>query len=313
MALVSQMRVFAAAGLFLALTACGPEPMTPFALRFAALVDGKEVGCTDELTGFGPGGQYTVGLSDLRFYVSNVRFADRSGKPIDLQLDSNEFQLTNDIGSVALIDLTGNTEGTCADSSIAFAEGTARTNPSISGQTRLSEVSSVSFDIGVPQPLMKQTIATNTAEGAPSPLNEMYWSWASGYRHFVLNLAVKNPSGTKGSGYVHVGSRDCGPKEGKALEDREQCTFVNTPQVTVSAFDLKKSSVGIDLRRILQDVDFISPIYDPTTFAVIGQGPGVECHSSPMQADCGQIFPRFGLDSATGAAAASGNEVFVAR
>jgi hypothetical protein len=40
----------------------------------------------------------------------------------------------------------------------------------------------VTFEVGVPQHLMKTTIATSSAEGAPSPLGEMYWSWNSGIR-----------------------------------------------------------------------------------------------------------------------------------
>ncbi|WDT76931.1 MAG: hypothetical protein MPW16_06875 [Candidatus Manganitrophus sp.] len=62
----------------------------------------------------------------------------------------------------------------------------------------------MTFDLGVSQPLMKATIANNTAEGAPSPLNEMYWSWASGYRHFVMNFAVEddgNGNGGDGTSY----------------------------------------------------------------------------------------------------------------
>ena len=47
----------------------------------------------------------------------------------------------------------------------------------------------------------------------------------------------------------------------------------------------------------------VSPIYDPMTFEVIGQGPGVECHSSPIQADCPQIFDNVGLDMTTGSSA----------
>lgn len=299
-------------GMALVLSACGPEPMAAFALRFAAIVDGIQAGCTNEVGGFGPDGGVKVGVSDLRFYVSNVRFSDSRGKPVDLELDSNEFQLKTDAGAVALVDLTGNAEGSCAESSLAFAEGTPRTNGSVVGQTRLGEVSTVAFDVGVPQLLMKQTIATYTLEGAPTPLNEMYWSWASGYRHFVFNFTVQAGDGSKGSGYVHVGSRNCGPMAGKALEDRDTCEFVNTASVELTDFDFTRSSVGVDLKKLLGDIDFITDIRDPQTRAVIGQGPGVECHSAPTQPDCGLLMTRMGIDS-SGVAAAASNQVFVRR
>ncbi|MFT3776500.1 MAG: metallo-mystery pair system four-Cys motif protein [Minicystis sp.] len=292
------------------LTGCAePEP-SAFVLRFAATADGKEIGCTDKLTGFGPEGKHSIGLSDLRFYVSNIRFSDADGQPVTFTLDRNEFQYTSAAGSVALVDLTGNTEGTCGDSAVAFAEGTARTNTGIKGTTVVEHVASVSFDIGVPQAVMKETIADNTLEGAPTPLNEMYWSWATGYRHFVMNFTVDDGGGHTGDGYVHIGSRNCGPADGLALEDRTSCEFVNTPAVSLPTFDLATDTVRVELPAVLQGLDFISPIYDMTTFEVIGEGPGVECHSSPMQPDCPPVFSRFGLNMATGRADAKTNQLF---
>jgi uncharacterized repeat protein (TIGR04052 family) len=300
----------------LALQACGSEEHEhepePFSLRFAALVDGTEVGCTDDLQGFGPAQGDRVGLNDVRFYVSNIRFKDSEGHDVALTLDTNEFQYASPEGSVALIDLTGNTEGSCGSTSVAYAEGTARTHEAITGTTVIDHVASISFDVGVPQALMKATIATNTPEGAPSPLNEMYWNWNSGYRHFVFNFSVRDATNATGAGYVHVGSRDCAPEgDAKALSDRDSCTFVNTPAVSLSSFDLTMNSVGIDLRKVVEGLDFRAPIYDPNTFEVIGEGPGVECHSSPMQPDCPPLFGRFGIDMTTGAASAATNTVFI--
>ena len=99
---------------------------------------------------------------------------------------------------------------------------------------------------------MRETIAAYTPEGAPSPLNEMYWNWASGYRHLVLNFAVGAAGSEAGEGYVHVGSRNCGPEDGLALEDREACEFVNTPAVFLPLFDPTFDSVGLDVTRKLR-------------------------------------------------------------
>ena len=297
-----------------ALQACSSDPAEPesFSLRFAALVDGREVGCTDDLQGFGSSSDNRIGMNDLRFYVSNIRFKDSDGRPVDVTLDTNEFQYASPEGSVALIDLTGNTEGSCGSTSVAYAEGTARTHQAITGTTVIEHVASISFDVGVPQAVMKATIATNTPEGAPSPLNEMYWNWNSGYRHFVLNFSVRDSTNATGAGYVHIGSIDCAPEgDAKALADRASCSFVNTPAVSIANFDLATNTVGIDLRKVLEGLDFRAPIYDPNTFEVIGEGPGVECHSSPMQPHCPPVFGKFGLDMSTGTANAATNLAFV--
>lgn len=311
-------RTSLALGCTLALQACGSDEPEhehepePFSLRFAALLDGSKVGCTDDLQGFGPARGDRLGLNDLRFYVSNILFKDADGNNLELTLDTNEFQYTSPEGSVALVDLTGTTEGSCSGTSVAYAEGTARTHEAVTGTTVIDHVAAVSFDVGVPQAVMRATIATDTPEGAPSPLNEMYWNWNSGYRHFVFNFSVRDSANATGAGYVHIGSRDCAPEgDAKALSDRDACTFINTPSVSLGSFDLVTNSVGIDLRKVVEGIDFVSPIYDPNTFEIIGEGPGVECHSSPMQPDCEPLFGNFGLDMATGAASAATNTAFV--
>lgn len=296
----------------LAAIGCGPSP-SPFTLQFAAALNNVAPTCDKELTGLGPAKQHTVGVSDLRFYVSNLQFKKSTGEPVALTLDSNEFQLNMEAGSVALIDLTGNSSGSCAPTAIAFAEGTARTNSVISGTTVVEDVAAVSFDVGVPQAVMKSVIGVNTPEGAPSPMSEMYWSWASGYRHFVFNFAVRDAMNGTGDGYVHIGSRNCGPPDGRALSDRAACEFLNTPQFSAPQFNLNTNKVTVDLGALLAGLDFIAPIYDPKTYMVIGQGVGAECHSSPTQPDCSSLFPSLGIDLATGAAQAASNRVFVVR
>ncbi|HVY31942.1 MAG TPA: MbnP family copper-binding protein [Polyangiaceae bacterium] len=297
-------------------TGCGndddakaPKPRG-FALSFAAVADGKHIGCEDTVEGLGPDGNDSIGLSDLRFYVSNLELWDAAGSEVAFTLDENDFQYDSEAGQVSLIDLTSNTKGSCAGNAIAFAEGTKRTNDSVTGTTVVENVKSVSFDLGVPQAVMKDVIAEHTPEGAPSPLAEMQWTWATGYRHFVMNFAVTDADGKTGDGYVHIGSRDCGPADGLALKDRERCDFVNTPRVSLAAFDLDKNVVTLDVPAALAGLDFVSPVYDLTTFEVIGEGPGVECHSSPDQPDCPTLFDHFGLDIDSGKAKASRNVVF---
>lgn len=305
-------------GLLVALSLCSfvacsgdaePEP-SDFTLAFAAQAVGVDVSCESELENFGPQREHHVRLADLRFYVSNLQFSDREGRAVAIELDENDYQYTGKAGSVALIDLTGNDSGGCTGSAMAFSEGTARTNFAVTGRAIIQSVSAVSFDVGVPQALMQEVIGSHSAESAPSPLNEMQWTWASGYRHFVLNFSVRDRDGETGDGSAHVGSRDCGPADGLALEDRDACTFVNTPKVSLPEFDLARDRVVLDLPKLLAGLDFVSNVYDPQTFEALGEGPGVECHSSPSQPDCATLFGNLGIDADDGSADASRNRAF---
>jgi hypothetical protein len=69
------------------------------------------VTCITELAGLGPAADDRIGLSDLRFYVSDLRFFGAHGELSSVELDRNEFQYEAVDGSVSLVDLTSNTEG----------------------------------------------------------------------------------------------------------------------------------------------------------------------------------------------------------
>ncbi|MBU2878431.1 MbnP family copper-binding protein [Aliiglaciecola lipolytica] len=274
---------------------------TAFKLNFKAMSGSEEINCDTMLTGYGSDQSYSVGLSDLRFYVSNIKFYDQYDVEIEITLDENEFQYQNAEGFVGLVDMTSNSSGSCQSDAIAFSEGTARTNTSITGTLFDTGVTKVTFDVGVPQGVMKDVIATNSAEDAPSPLNEMYWSWADGYRHFVMNFAIEDTNGIAGEGYLHIGSRGCGGDGLLALEGKDECDFVNTPKVELIDFDPAVNTVVIDVQKVLNDVAFAST--NGT------DAPAVSCHSAPSstQVDCGPIFVNFGIDGDTGEATASSN------
>jgi len=281
----------------------------PFTLKFSAVDGSKPVDCTSRLVGFGPDGKDTVGLNDLRFYVSDVRFIGADGASVPARLDSNDFQLNQPAGSVALVDLTGTSAGSCTPGNVQFGEGTARTNLVVSGMSPMANAKEVSFRIGVPQPLMQAAVAATSQEDAPSPLAEMYWNWATGYRHFVLNHTVDTADGRHGDGYVHIGSTGCGPADSKALGDRPRCDYVNTPLVRLPWTGSGSLSIGIDIRAILGNLPFVAPVYDQKTMAVIGQQPGTSCHSG-MEGDCDKVFTTFGISRETGEDVAAADRVF---
>ena len=294
----------------------------PFELRFAAVHGDMPVTCGQAIENLGIGGQSSMQVGDLRFYVSDVELLDANGQAIAHTLDTNEFQYRSDDGEVALIDLTDTSTGACAGDGLNFVEGTERVNATISGLATDAAIESVRFSVGLPQPLMKAVIAENTLEGAPSPMNEMYWSWASGYRHFVMNISTAHSDGSIGSGNVHVGSRGCtGEGEGEnALETIDQCRSVNTPKVELSGLQAD-SVIAVDVASVVADVDFLNNVTDENrepvldeTGAIVTQS-GVACHSAPvmMQPDCGPVFANMGLNPEDGTADAASNIVFSVR
>ncbi len=280
-----------------------PEPMTAFALHFAAIHEGEEVGCGDRLTGFGATTSAEVEISDLRFYVSNIQFLDANGDEVPVELDQNEFQYVSTDGDVALIDLTGTASGACAGEGLTYAEGTARTNSVVTGMTRVGDVKRIAFDVGVPQRVQKRVIANNTAEDAPSPLRELHWSWGYAYRNFVMNFTILD-GGIAGEGYLHVGSTECGGDGTRALTDRQTCGKPNAPAVVFSTFNLAADTVAVDIGELLASLDFRVAQNESTMV------PGVACHSSSAQGDCPQIFDNLGIDIADGETNAALNAVF---
>jgi len=278
------------------------EQNTPFTLDFIAKSAGETVGCDTTYNNFGTQELHSISVSDLRFYVSNIKFYNEANEEVTVELDDNEFQLHSEQGFVGLVDLTSNTEGACADEALG---GTERTNSGISGTIIAGKgtVASVSFDVGVPQAVMKDVIATNTQEDAPTPLNEMYWSWASGYRHFLMNFTIENSVELAGKGAIHLGSRNCGGDGLLALEEKDTCDSVNTPHVIIDSFNPVIDTVVLDIDAMLTNVQF----------AITGDEivPTVNCHSSPMQVDCAALFENFGLDIADGSADADANLVFI--
>jgi len=289
----------------------------PFKLAFKAVVDNEEIDCGSVIPGLGPNNDTSISVSDVRFFVSGLTFYDQQGEIIESSLDTNEFQYNSDVGSVGLVDLTSNNQGSCNSEGIEFGEGTARVNHYITGHTHSEQaISSVSFDVGVPQALMKSVIATNTAEDAPSPLGELYWSWASGYRHFVVNFAVIDKAQERGEGFLHIGSRGCGDSGLLALENKQQCDRLNTPAVHVTDFNPAKQTIIVDIKAALKDITFVREIREPKApYTLIGANPGVACHSTPVQRqpDCGPIFANLGLDMASGMSKAVNNIVFRAQ
>lgn len=304
-----------------------PAQTTPFTLNFKAMSSGMEIHCDHIYQGFGPSGNYALGVTDLRFYISNLKFYDATGNTLNPTLDDNEFQLKHTAGDVALIDFSNKDSGYCALS----ANGTPRTNRQITGTLNEGTIAALSFDVGVPQAVMKAVIAdTDAATSLPSPLAEMFWSWASGYRHFVLNFTTMDSAHTdmvENSGF-HLGSRDCGGTA-KALSEQAQCGLLNTPKVRINNFDPSTNAIIVNIDNLFSNsktTDFVTDLWadfgaDASvciderrngTRCVTGQNFGMQCHSAASQAACASVFTNLGINLETGRSSADSNIVFTA-
>ena len=299
---------------------------TPFSLQFKATFNDLDLLCTDlyDLSTVYDG--LNIGLSDLRFFISDLVLIDTEGNPIEYTLDSNSFQLTTDVGTTSLIDFLGNTDGYCANRN----EATSAINTAISGVKTNQTVSSIAYEVGVSQPVMQKVKQTYSQEDAPAPLNQLYWSWAGGYRHFVASFVVMDATHTEhiDNGAIHIGSRDCGATA-KALENQNSCGFINTPTVALAPFDLETNIVEIKLEKLFNNTSqdqFISPIlteYEDESVCindhrhhgkcVTGMDFGFSCHANPSQSGCAPVFENLGLDIETGLASPDSNTVFTKR
>ncbi|MEW4365586.1 MbnP family copper-binding protein [Aliikangiella maris] len=303
---------------------------TPVTLSFAARSNHLDINCNDVYTGFGPDEEAFIGIGDLRFFVSNIRAYNASDDLVAVTWDNNEFQYNHESGSVALIDFLGAGSNFCE----TVAEATGRTNTVITGISNGEVISKVTFDIGVPQALMKAVIAAGPVEDAPSPLNELNWSWAGGYRHFVINFTMMNSSNSAiiNNSSIHIGSTDCGGDFSagiNALTDRDECGYLNTAQVSLEQFNPESNIIVFDVASALSNIratDLVSDVWqahngDETLciderrdgeWCVTGQNFGLQCHSGLATEACQSIFPNFGIELTTGESSSQTNSVFYA-
>ncbi len=242
-------------------------------LKFAAQFGDAEARCGEFFAGLGTGGE-SCEVLDLRFYVSNIRLIGHDGEEVPLALDQDgRWQVEN----VALLDFEDATGG-CADS------GTSARNASVIGTVPEGHYHGVVFEIGVPFELNHSDMAA-----APSPLNvsAMFWTWAAGRK--FMRVDVRTESGTQWN--VHVGSTGC--ESGGATEPPvSDCGRPNRATIAISDFDHGHDVIVLDIAELLALVDFAQD--------TPGSSPG--CQSFPGDEDeCNGVFPKLGLDFATGA------------
>lgn len=235
---------------------CSPAA-TEVSIQFKATVGARPFLCGQSYEGIG--GQ-VIQPADFRLYVQDLTLLGAAGEesPVELEQDG-KWQNP----SVALLDFEDQT-GDCT--------GTPEVNTRVRGHVAggASSFAGLRFTVGVPFQENHQDQAN-----APSPLNlsGMFWSWQSGYK--FVRIEGKAASGH--SYLLHLGSTGC-TKDGNG--DVTRCASPNRTTIKLDGFDPARSTVVVDLARLLQGADLSAD---------------AECHSQSDNAVCGSYFQALGL------------------
>lgn len=231
-------------------------------LSFAAQLGQKEARCGQKYSGLGKSGSATLELSDLRFYVHDVRLVDQQGTEVPLTLTvDNKWQNQR----VALLDFEDKS-GACT--------GTTELNTVVRGTVLAgsNKWQGLRFRLGVPFALNHADV---TKAESPLNLSSMFWSWQSGYKFLRLEGEVTGSAGL----VVHLGSTGC-QKDGTGAVT--SCQSPNRPEVSLTGFDPSSSKIVLDVATLLAESD-------------LAQTKGTECMSGPGNADCAPLFSALGL------------------
>ena len=236
------------------LSSCG-EPPRDVVVPFRATLDGASIGCDRRAGG--------VTLTDLRFYVSDVRLVRRDGRQVPVVMAPRGRWQSADI---ALIDLE--------DGSAACVNGTPDVNDRIVGTAPAGDYTGLVFTVGVP-------FDANHADplGAAPPLDDstMHWHWRSGYKFLRAGW-----SGERGVFWLHLGSAGCEGTVGAIV----RCSYPNRIDVRIADF-APGDRIAVDLRALVESVSLASN--EPAS-----------CSSGPGDEDCRAPFTTLGIDWQSG-------------
>lgn len=231
----------------------GESPVDiPFELRFGD----SAIDCSTSAGGFS--------LTDLRFYVYDLRLITEDGRRVELELaPSPPWQS----GEVALLDFEDG-QGSCTN-------GTAAVNTVVRGEAGAERYRGLRFSVGVPEHLNH-----GDPLRAEPPLSDatMHWHWISGYRFLRAGI-----TGEDDGFWLHLGSTRC---EG-TVTDIKGCGASNRAEVSLPAYVPGEDAVIIDLRQLFGNVD-------------LADGSRTDCSSGPAETTCAEPFAALGIDFATG-------------
>lgn len=234
---------------------CSAERM-PVEIPFRAQFGDRVIGCHDEAPGYS--------LTDLRFYVYDIRLIQESGREAPLDLSIVPLWQSND---VALLDFE-NGQGRCVN-------GSAEVNTVVRGLAEPANYTGLRFRIGVPEnlnhgdPLLAEP---------PLAYTSMHWHWLTGYRFLRAGVA-----GANDGFWLHLGSTRC---EG-TVADIKGCRASNRAEASLPGYDLARDTVIVDLQKLFADVR-------------LEDGNPTSCSSGPAENACMEPFAALGIDFETG-------------
>jgi uncharacterized repeat protein (TIGR04052 family) len=258
-------------------------------IDFAAVAGSEPVSCGRPIAGLGTGSR-TAELTDLRFYVTDVKLLRKGGGSVALTPPANSsWSYAKGDAAVTLIDLE-NGAGACA------AEGTKATNASVTGTVPKGAYVGVSYSVSVPDSLSHSDLTT-----MPAPLNNsaMAWSWQAGRKFMKIEVSEDGgPAWASKTFFVHIGSTGC--KGNPAAGERVRCSLPNQDEVTLRKFNPARQKIAVDLKALLAGVAVEGSAGSAMPMMEMG---GMDemggCMSATTSPDCKPIFKALGLKLGT--------------
>jgi len=223
-----------------------------------------------------------VTITDFRLYVHDVRLITANDEEVAVELTQDGLWQHQNLALLDFEDKTG-----------ACANGTTPKNTSVRGAVPPGDYVGLAFRVGVPASL-DQLDASNANTPSPLNLTAMYWSWTTGYKFLRIDAARTGLTPFN----LHLGATGCAGDP--ALGETRVCSRPNLPSVEFASFDAASDVVIVDYAAALATTDL--------SLADAGGAPG--CMSGLTDPECTPIFPRLGLDLATGASDPSQQALF---
>lgn len=238
-----------------ALAACG-KASTRVEIPFVANYVNAQIRCD---------GESSPALTDLRFYMHDVRLIDVRQQVHDVELEITPWQQSN----LALLDLE--------DGSDRCANGTTEVNRMLTGSVAAAEFHALEFTLGVP---FSQNHGDPLQAETPLGDADMHWHWRGGYKFLRAGLSTADDGF-----WIHLGSTGC---EG-TIRNITGCNAPNRVTVRLDNFSLG-DVVVVDLAALLA----VGALDDATP---------ADCSSGPAETSCAAAFAALGLSHETGKAA----------
>lgn len=205
-----------------------------YRIRFEAMVGPREFHCGSAYSGVGRS-RATVTPEYFRFYVSQVKLIDASGKRVPLILQQDGVWQQRDVAFLSF-----------EDPGSDCANGSPQQREEIAGSAPPGNYTGIEFTLGVPDDLDH---ADATIAQSPLNLSDMFWSWQDGYKFLRFDARIE--SGGQSSAYIfHLGSTGC------TMADRlAHCDSPNRSTVILTGFDPDKNIVVADVSSMFRDAD----------------------------------------------------------